>query len=98
MTYNMTPIYDGNTTIEIIDGFIKVAGGVAIFNFLIFFIYIIVLMVYGRDNIAQAAIGAGFVSGVVSVILFALGWVSAQIYILPLILLMISILIYKFTE
>jgi len=98
MTYNMTPIYDGNTTLEIIDGFVKVAGGTGLFNMLILFIYIAILIVYGRENLGRVSIAASFITGVISVLFYALGWLNQSILILPIILLMISLLIYKFTE
>ena len=98
MSYNLTPIYNANTTLEIIDGFMQVSDNTGLFVFVLFMLYLTILAVYGKNDIVKVSISASFITATIGLVLFAMGWVGLHIIILPIILLIISVIALKFFD
>lgn len=93
--YNLDPIYGANNTAEIIQA-VNTASGNWLVSMLIFALWLIIVIRNQRGNMPKNTIVSCYVMVFICLIASLLEWISFTVLIVPIILMFVSIFIYKF--
>ena len=95
--YNLTSLYAANNTIEQITAFNTISGNV-IFTIAFFAVYLILIIVFKKDNMKAVLMSTSFMVTIIATIMFYQGWINFYFLIIPIMVLFISLFAYLFTD
>jgi len=90
MTYNLTNVTNANTMLDLATGANQLSGGTLAISSLLL-IFIISFLGAKTYDTEVALIISSFVTSIIAILLFIIGWIGVEILVVPLVLLVGSI-------
>ena len=95
--YNLTGIYDANNTIQQIQAVNTLEGGY-LFSLLFFVLYIILILIFKKDNMKPVILAVSFIMTIIGTILFFMQLIPQYILFIPIALTLVMLLVIMFTD
>lgn len=98
MTYNTTNITDANNLAGVLEGVNQLTSGLFVIFIMGALFLILLIMFQNKAEPKNIFVAASFITSIVSVLFWALGWIGTNIVFYPIVMLMAAIIVKLFTS
>ena len=95
MVYNDTNLTAANNIVESITAINQISGG-AFISIMLLTMFIVIFIVFSNYNKKIVLLADSFIMTIISIMFFMIGWIKWSILIIPIVVLFLSILMWKF--